>query len=60
MSHLTKKKKIEKEKNNRSRGFNGFDTGTKDMGFGSNQERKVKIKTDNEKSANKELSNLIK
>lgn len=56
MSHVTKKMKIEKEKNNRARGFNGFDTGTRDMGFASNQDRKEKIKIDNEKSANKDLN----
>ena len=40
MSHLTNKKKKQKEKNNKARGFNGFNTGTRDMGFESNQKRK--------------------
>lgn len=44
MSHITNKVRIEKEKNNRNRGFNGFDTGTRDMGYKSNQDRKEKAK----------------
>ncbi len=40
MSHKTIKKSKEKEKNNRNRSFNGFNTGTRDMGFESNQQRK--------------------
>ena len=40
MSHITNKKRKEKEKNNRNRGFNGFNTGTRDMGYESNQQRK--------------------
>lgn len=31
MAHLTNKKKIQREKNNRLRGTNGFNTGTRDM-----------------------------
>ena len=40
MAHLTEKKKKEKEKNNLKRGFNGFNTGTRNMGYESNQQRK--------------------
>ncbi len=40
MSHMTRKKKRQREKNNRKRAFNGFDTGTRSMGFESNQARK--------------------
>lgn len=43
MSHMTNKKRIKREKNNRKRGFNGFNTGTRDMGYESNQERKAKL-----------------
>ena len=31
MAHITKKKLAQKEKNNRLRGFNGFNTGTRNM-----------------------------
>lgn len=41
MSHLTNKKKLQKNKNNRLRVFNHMNTGTRDMGFTSNQERKA-------------------
>ena len=41
MAHLTKKKLAEREKNNRSRGISGFNTGTRSMGFSSNNERKA-------------------
>ena len=40
MAHITNKKRREKEKNNRKRGFNGFNTGTRNMGYESNQQRK--------------------
>ena len=40
MSHMTKKKQAQREKNNRKRVFNGFNTGTRSMGFKSNQARK--------------------
>lgn len=40
MSHDTIKKKKKKEKNNHLRVFNGFNTGTRDMGYESNQQRK--------------------
>lgn len=40
MSHVTNKKRKEKDKNNLKRGFNGFNTGTRNMGFESNQQRK--------------------
>lgn len=41
MAHLTKKKLREREKNNKLRVFNGFNTGTREMGYASNQERKA-------------------
>lgn len=53
MSHITNKVRIEKEKNNRNRGFNGFDTGTRDMGYKSNQDRKEKAKLESENFKNK-------
>ena len=40
MSHKTKKKEKLKEKNNLSRVRIGFNTGTRDMGYESNQQRK--------------------
>lgn len=40
MAHITNKKRREKEKNNLKRGFNGFNTGTRNMGYESNQQRK--------------------
>ncbi len=40
MSHMTNKKRIQRDKNARNRGVNGFNTGTRDMGFKSNQDRK--------------------
>ena len=40
MSHKTKKKEKQKEKNNLSRVSIGFNTGTRDMGYESNQQRK--------------------
>ena len=43
MAHLTKKKMKERERNNRNRGFNGFNTGTRDMGFRSNNDRKAAL-----------------
>lgn len=41
MAHLTNKERLLREKNNRNRGFNGFNTGTRSMGFVSNQARKA-------------------
>ena len=41
MSHLTKKKLLEREKNNKLRATNGFNTGTRNMGFVSNNARKA-------------------
>ncbi|MCQ2910842.1 MAG: hypothetical protein MJ244_01520 [Clostridia bacterium] len=41
MAHMTNKKRLEREKNNRMRGFNPMNTGTRDMGYKSNNERKV-------------------
>lgn len=40
MSHKTKKKEKHKEKNNLKRVLIGFNTGTRDMGYESNQQRK--------------------
>ena len=40
MSHKTKKKEKHKEKNNLKRVSIGFNTGTRDMGYESNQQRK--------------------
>lgn len=40
MAHLTNKKRKEREKNNLNRGLNGFNTGTRSMGFKSNNDRK--------------------
>lgn len=43
MAHVTKKKLKEREKNNRNRGFNGFNTGTRSMGYSSNNARKADL-----------------
>lgn len=43
MAHLTKKKIAEREKNNRLRGMNEFNTGTRDMGYESNNARKAAL-----------------
>lgn len=40
MAHLTNKKRKQRDLNNRERGFNGFNTGTRSMGFKSNNDRK--------------------
>lgn len=40
MSHRTKKKEKQKKKNNLGRVSIGFNTGTRDMGYESNQQRK--------------------
>lgn len=32
MAHITNKRRIQKERNNRNRGVNGFNTGTRDIG----------------------------
>lgn len=40
MSHMTNKKRLERDKNARNRGYNGFNTGTRSMGFKSNNDRK--------------------
>lgn len=40
MSHLTNKKRKEREKNSRMRVVNGFNVGTRNMGFKSNNDRK--------------------
>ncbi len=42
MSHLTKKKLKEREKNNLKRAFNGFNTGTRDMKSKKDYSRKWK------------------
>ena len=41
MAHLSKKKKELKAENNKLRAFNSFNTGTRNMGFKSNNERKA-------------------
>lgn len=38
--HMTRKKKLEREKNNRKRNFSPINTGTRNMGFASNNDRK--------------------
>ncbi len=40
MAHLTRKKKKLRDKNRLKRGMSGFNTGTRSMGFESNQQRK--------------------
>lgn len=40
MAHLTNKKRRQRKKNNLTRAFNGFNTGTRSMGFKSNNDRK--------------------
>jgi len=40
MSHNTKKKEKQKQKNDLGRVKVGFNTGTRDMGYESNQQRK--------------------
>ena len=42
MAHITNKKKRERERNSLKRVVNGFNTGTRNMGFESNQRRKEK------------------
>ena len=44
MSHTTKKKEIQKEQNNRKRAVTPMNTGTRDMGYKSNQDRKETAK----------------
>lgn len=43
MAHMTKKKLEKRNKNNLGRSFNGFNTGTRSMGFVSNNERKAAL-----------------
>lgn len=38
--HLTNKKKLKREQNNRKRGMSPINTGTRNMGFKSNNDRK--------------------
>lgn len=40
MAHMTNKKRKERDKNARMRVINGFNVGTRDMGFKSNNDRK--------------------
>ena len=40
MAHLTNKKKQQRAKNNLKRAFNPMNTGTRNMGFKSNNDRK--------------------
>ena len=42
MAHITKKKQKQREKNNRLRGFNGFNTGTRTMKSVKDYKRKWK------------------
>lgn len=44
MSHATKKKEKQKELNNRKRTVTPMNTGTRDMGYKSNQDRKEAAK----------------
>ncbi|MCQ2749561.1 MAG: hypothetical protein MJ246_06330 [Clostridia bacterium] len=41
MSHMTNKKRILRDKNRRNRSESGFNTGTRDMGYASNNDRKA-------------------
>ena len=41
MSHMTQKKKRMRDKNNKLRVITNMNTGTRDMGFSSNQDRKA-------------------
>ena len=41
MSHMTNKKRALRDKNRKARVESGFNTGTRDMGYASNNERKV-------------------
>lgn len=41
MAHMTNKKRKERDKNALNRGFNGFNTGTRNMGYESNNARKA-------------------
>ena len=43
MAHMTKKKRIMRDKNSRGRVMSGFNTGTRDMGFESNNDRKAQL-----------------
>lgn len=43
MAHMTKKKRKKRDKNARNRVMSGFNTGTRDMGFESNNERKAQL-----------------
>ena len=41
MAHMTNKKRKERDKNALNRGVNGFNTGTRNMGYESNNARKA-------------------
>ena len=41
MAHMTNKKRKERDKNALNREFNGFNTGTRNMGYESNNARKA-------------------
>ncbi|HKM34242.1 MAG TPA: hypothetical protein VJY54_05825 [Lachnospiraceae bacterium] len=43
MAHMTRKKRKKRDKDLRSRVSSGFNTGTRDMGFESNNERKDQL-----------------
>lgn len=48
MAHLTKKKLAEREKNNRLRSFNGFNTGTRTMKSAKDYKREKRWKEESE------------
>ena len=54
MSHKTKKKEKQQKKNNLSRVTIGFNTGTRDMGYESNQQRKEQALIDSLKKEDSE------
>lgn len=41
--HMTNKKRAQKEKNDKSRGYSPMNTGTRNMGFESNNARKAHL-----------------
>lgn len=55
MSHISKKKQIQKEANNRKRTMNPINTGTRDMGYKSNQDRKETAKLQSIKDQGSEI-----
>lgn len=51
MAHLTKKKLAERNRNALKRAFSPMNMGTRDMGYKSNNERKVALKAKIESEA---------